>query len=275
MEPGNPVAGGQHGARHAVGPVLGAREDEGPAVLLAEQPQEERRLLQPVGRVEHLRHLGDGLGDGADLDADRPDEVPAHEPIDLGRHRRREAECLPVERGHAQDALDLRREAHVEHAVGLVEDDDADRAEGCRAALEVIEEAPRRRDDHVGTPLQPRELGPHGLTADEDDGCETARAAERVERLGDLERELARGREHQRARPGADARGRARARPREPFDRRDGERRRLAGAGLRAADQVATLEDRPDGLRLDRRGNRKARARDGVAHGGRERKIGE
>jgi len=41
------------------------------------------------------------------------------------------------------------------------------------------------------------------------------------------------------------------------------------------ADQVATLEDRPDGLRLDRRRNGKARAGDGVAHGGRERKIGE
>src|SRR3989337_962840 len=86
------------------------------------------------------------------------------------RHRRREAERLPVERGDPQDALDLRREAHVEHAVGLVEHDDPQRAEPPRAALDWIEETPGRRDDHGGTLAKAGELRPHRLAADEDDG---------------------------------------------------------------------------------------------------------
>ena len=76
--------------------------------------------------------------------------MPAHQRLDLRRHRRREAERLAVERRGAQDALDLRREAHIEHPVGLVEDDEADAAETQRRPLEVVDEPSGRRDDNRG-----------------------------------------------------------------------------------------------------------------------------
>ena len=50
--------------------------------------------------------------------------------------------------GH--DAVDRGLEAHVEHAVGLVEDEDAHAVEGQVAALEEVLEAAGGGDDDVG-----------------------------------------------------------------------------------------------------------------------------
>ena len=54
---------------------------------------------------------------------------------DLLRHRRREEQVLPLARQRAEDAPDVGQEAHVEHVVGLVEDEHVDvrrsRARGC------------------------------------------------------------------------------------------------------------------------------------------------
>ena len=46
-------------------------------------------------------------------------------------------------------AVDLWLEAHVEHAVGLVEDERADGVERDESPLDEILETARRRDDHV------------------------------------------------------------------------------------------------------------------------------
>ena len=52
--------------------------------------------------------------------------------------------------GHAaQDAVDLRLEAHVEHPVGLVEDEDADVGERDGAPLQQVVQPAGRRDEDV------------------------------------------------------------------------------------------------------------------------------
>ena len=126
----------------------------------------------------------------------------------------------------------------------------------------MIEEPARSRHDDVGSPLERRELRAHRLSADEHGDGDTLGAAEDVEGFRDLERELARGSQHEGARrsQAAACRGRQ-ALPGETLDRRDRERRGLAGAGLGAPDQVASFEDRTDRLRLDGSGR-------GVAHAG-------
>src|SRR5438094_3880679 len=58
-------------------------------------------------------------------------------------------------------------------------------------------------------------------------------------------------------------------------EQRDRECRGLAGAGLGAADHVATFEDRPDRLGLNGGGSGIAGASDGVAHSRREPRISE
>src|SRR5438105_9634065 len=54
---------------------------------------------------------------------------------------------LPVLGNALQDPVDLRAEAHVEHAVGLVEDEHAHGAEVDHPALDQVEQPPRRGDE--------------------------------------------------------------------------------------------------------------------------------
>ena len=49
----------------------------------------------------------------------------------------------------ADDAPDVGPEAHVEHAVGFVEDEDLDLGEVEVAALDQVEQAARRGDEQV------------------------------------------------------------------------------------------------------------------------------
>ena len=115
----------------AVGAALGADEDErAPGVLLAEllDQQVELRVLRGDREEVVLDHrlgvlrLGVGVraglvGVGGGDAAGGPGEG------------RREEERLAIVRGQRDDPVDGRAEAHVEHPVGLVEDEDADLAE--------------------------------------------------------------------------------------------------------------------------------------------------
>jgi hypothetical protein len=52
-------------------------------------------------------------------------------------------------REQGEDLLDVRQEAHVEHPVGLVEDEDLDLAEVRDPLADEVEEAARRRDEDL------------------------------------------------------------------------------------------------------------------------------
>ena len=82
--------------------------------------------------------------------------------------------------------------------------------------------------------------------------------------LAGLRRQFACGTEDQRARM-AHLRLCCAARTHQSIKDRQQKRRRLAGTGLRAADQVAAVEDRRDRLLLDRRGKSVADIRDRIA----------
>ena len=146
------------------------------------------------------------------------------------------------------DALDVGNEAHVEHAVGLVDDEDLDAVEEELAALEMIEHAAGRRDQHVGAAVELLLLVVEGDAADEERHGQLVVDAVAVEALLDLRGELARrledeGARHPRARPALFEDG----------EHRQDEACRLAGAGLRDAEHVAALEHVRDRARLNRR----------------------
>ena len=90
-----------------------------------------------------------------------------------------------------QDRLEVLGEAHVEHLVGLVEDDDLDAVEPQAAALEVVDRAAGRRDDDVDAAPQAAQLLADRLAAVDRQDAGAHLAAVLVERLGDLHRELA------------------------------------------------------------------------------------
>ena len=102
--------------------------------------------------------------------------------------------CRSLGQGR-DDAPDVVDEAHVEHAVGLVEDEVRDAVEAHEPLLHEIEQAARRGDEDVGL-LAERDLLPVLAHAAVDDGVAKALvAAVGGDALGDLRGELARRRE--------------------------------------------------------------------------------
>src|SRR5204863_9891890 len=113
-----------------------------------------------------------------------------------------------------------------------------------RPAAEMIEHAAGRARHDARAVLERADLLAHRLAAMNRDGADVRVLAEEVQLGRDLLRELARRREDERLHAGA--------RRIDELEQREAERGRLAGAGTRLHDDVASLEHRRDRLRLDR-----------------------
>ena len=148
------------------------------------------------------------------------------------------------------DAADGVDEAHVEHPVGFVEDENLDAIETQRPAVEMVDQAAWRRHQDVDAARQRLDLGAARDAAENHGAREVQMPAIGPEALGDLARELAGRRQDQGA-----AAPRLGTAPRrgEALEHRQREGRRLAGARLRDAAEVLAGKDMRDGLRLDRR----------------------
>ena len=208
------------------------------------------------------QHLGDGLGAWT-----RARETSTRtglcrkavgEALDLGRHGGREEQGLAREGQQLADALDVGDEAHVEHAVGLVDHQHLDAGEQQLAALEMVEQAARRGDQHVDAAVDlagPASL--EGHAADEQRHRELVHACRSVSKFSATWAASSRvGSRIERARHAG-----AGAALFEQRQHRQHEGGGLAGAGLGDAQHVAALEGGGDGLRLDGRGGRVTRRR--------------
>ena len=180
---------------------------------------------------------------------------------DLGRHRRREEQRLPGERHQFADPLDVRNEAHVEHAVGFVDHQNFDAGQQQLAAIGKVEQPPRRRDQHVGAASDFRFLIAERHAADQQREIELVIDAVFGEGFLDLRGQFARRLEDQRARH-----ARAGAALFEPRQHRQREGGGLAGAGLGDSEHVAPFEGVGDGLFLDWRRRVVSRQFDGFEH---------
>ncbi len=104
-----------------------------------------------VARAPLLRQHG--------VEPGREARVAARELADVAVERRGEEHRLAVDWSRRDDAVDLRLEAHVEHPVGLVEDEHADRVDRDEAPLDQVVQPARRGDEDLGA------LGLLGLLA--------------------------------------------------------------------------------------------------------------
>ena len=138
-------------AADLVGAVLGAGKDQYAVHLVVlEHVQQQVDLVFLLDGVDVLRDRLDGVSLLADL------------------YHLRDAFCIPAARsrtsggmvaenssvwrffGHGGDDLShIVDKAHIEHAVGLVEDQHLDMRKVDAAALHVVEESPRRGDDDI------------------------------------------------------------------------------------------------------------------------------
>jgi len=232
---------------HARRPVLGACEDEDRIRVRAVQDLHEQRRLevlldgvQGVGDRGHRRRLSDLHGDGVFQDV--PGQVP-----DFIGHGCREQQGLPLGGDSAQDPSDIGHEAHVEHAVRLVQDQHLHVGEVDDPLLHEVQKPPRAGHDDLGALLELLDLGVLLHTAIHGDALHIGLAAQLAHGLVDLLGQFARG--------GDDEGTDALARPRhQPLQDRQAEGGRFPRAGLGHSHDIAALQDQGDALGLDRRG---------------------
>ncbi len=142
-------------------------------------------------------------------------------------------------------------EAEVEHLVGLVENEDLDIAQAQRPAIDEIEQTAGRGDENVDAEREIALLLADGDAAEHHRGGELQVAAIGAEAVGDLAGQFAGRAQHENAAALADG---SAGIFRQAMEDRQRERRRLAGAGLGDAADVAAGHHIGDGLRLDRGG---------------------
>ena len=249
----------------AVGAVLGLAEDEHllPVVGL-DEVREELALPLRLDEVRPLRHrLGRRVA-ARHLDGGRVLQELRGELADLVGEGGREEQRLPRARDRVDDALDVRDEAHVEHAVGFVEHEDLHLAQVHGLLAHEVEQAPRRGDEDVDALAHLGDLRVDVDAAVDHEGLERDVLAVGLDALVDLDREFARRREDEaahRVQRGREALARDRG---EALQQGQGEAGRLAGARLGGAEQVAPGKDDGNGLRLDGGGFGVALFRDGA-----------
>ena len=243
---------------------------------LAHEVDEERRLLLHRGVVDHLPHAFRGDALGLDADQLRVVHVLVGELEHAMREGRREQHVQPVFRVRqaAQQETDVLDEAEVEHAVGLVEHHDLHVAQVEDVLPEEIDDPARRADQDVDARF---ERAPLLVVVDAAESEAEREARVLHEDLGvamDLDRELARRREYERARRRARPSGGRRI-AQQVGEEGDQECGRLAGAGLRLSRDVEPRKRLWQRGGLDRRASLEARVGDSTGDRFRQMQGGE
>jgi hypothetical protein len=246
MQHGDGVVGALEQSGDAVRAVFRAAENEDGIVIHA--------LEQFEQQVSFLR-VGNGIDDvldgfrrraaRADLDGFGTVHRPLNERFDLRRNGGGKQRRVPRARAFFHDVPHVGQKSHVEHPVSFVEDEKLNLVQTQRALLQMIEQSSGRGDDSVGAGFQFVVLFSVTDAAEDDGGFQIGETRIIADGRFDLRGEFARRFENEHART-----GRVRAELRENGQR---ERRGLAGAGLRTADDVLAGEDQRNGAQLDGR----------------------
>ena len=135
---------------HAVGASLGAREHEGSIDRPRfDKSREHPRLLPRLDEANGLFNQFRGRRDRGDPNLSRVVEQRVCQLGDRVRHRCREQNGLPLGRQVANDVADIGQKAHIEHAIGLVEDQDLDVFEVDDSLVQEIQQPAGRGDENV------------------------------------------------------------------------------------------------------------------------------
>ncbi len=236
----------------AFGAALGARENKAAAAFVVEQVVEHIGFAV-FGDFESLEtNIFGRLRSGAEGEADGILCVVAHELRHGAFHRGGEAQSLALARQYAGDAADGREEAHVEHAIGFIEDECLDAAQRDEPAVEIIFEAAGSGNNEARTLADGVELAAFGKTTDDESSGLRLLGAQGVILRNDLHREFPGRHKNQRRNSGS---------IRLPQLLHDGkkERERFAGSGLGRGDDVLAFQGLRNCCRLHRGGRGKLR----------------
>ena len=139
----------------AVGAVLGAREHEDLLPTAAADEVRQQLALAPcIHRMDDLIHQLGGRVAARDFHHDGIGEEGVRQLPDLLGERGGEQQVLPLLRQQGKNASDVADEAHVEHAIGLVQHQDLDAAQVDGLLLHVVEQPTRRGDQNLDAALE-------------------------------------------------------------------------------------------------------------------------
>ena len=235
-----------------VGVALGADKHQHLLhVAVFDQVGEQGTLLVGI----HLVHaVGDEIGRciaARDFDRDRRAQHLFCKAFDFDREGRGKQQALALRRQQREDALEIRHEAHVEHAIGFVEHQYFNAAKIDRLLLHVIKQASRCCNHDFGA-------GAQGfyLRIDIDAAEHHGRAQVQVfcvvaDVVLDLSGEFTRRCQYQSTDGVAGRGGAGTLLRRQQLQNRQCEAGGLAGAGLGATHHVMAREYRWNGLQLD------------------------
>jgi hypothetical protein len=195
-----------------------------------------RRLALVVGLHgdQMLAHQCGRRGRRRDRDFLRVHQEGVGEAPDLRRHGGGEEQRLPDLGQQSHDSLDIGNEPHVEHAVGLVDDQNLHVREQDLAAFEQVEHAPGCGDQHVDAAIELALLIAEALAADKQRHAELVVLAIGLEGVRHLGGQLARRLEDERARHTCTSTSGG-----QDIDHGEGEAGSLSGAGLCATEDIA------------------------------------
>ncbi|MDR9095843.1 hypothetical protein FEP46_05607 [Burkholderia multivorans] len=203
VQRGRLEAGVGEAAGQLIGVDLGRREDDrlverGVAQQVIEQAILVVAIVDVVDRLRDVRARFEAL---LDLDALRILQQAARQRTDLAVERGREQHRLARLGRCLDDRFDVFDEAHVEHAVGFVEHEHLQLGQVDAAALEVVEQAARRRDQDFRVLREQHQLLAVGDAAEDADRAQALQVLA-VRRCGGrhLHREFAGRRQHEQAR---------------------------------------------------------------------------
>ena len=186
-----------------VGSALGAHEDQ----RLLRVPADGGTHLDPVHLVhleEAVLHRVDGRVRGGHLVQDRVGQVPADQPVHRAVQGGGEQQGLVFPLEATEHPLDLGHEAHVGHAVGLVQHEGLDVGHRELAPVTEVDQPARGGDDHVDAPPQLLHLALDVGAAVDGGDPQAGLLGQWLEHFADLHGQLAGGDQHQaRGRPGS------------------------------------------------------------------------
>ncbi len=164
--------------------------------------------------------------------------------LDRGFDGRRKEQRLAIGGGGRHDAFDGGEEAHIQHAVGFVQNQNADASQVYQFAAQKIAQPAGRGDKDLRAFADGLQLRPFVESADYYRGADSRACGQLGENFVDLHGKLARGAQHQ----GSDA-GFA-GFVNQVLNQRQNERECFPGAGLRGGDHIAASQRRLNSLRL-------------------------
>ena len=235
---------------NAISAVLGSGEHQHLLpVVAADQMTKQLRLAVHIAGMEHMLHRCGRAVLRRGLQLHGVVQQAGGQLLDRGLEGGREQQVLSFRRQQRQDLLDVTDEAHVEHAIGLIEHQDLDAIELDGVLLSQIHQPAWRGHQHIGAAAQAHHLRVDLHTAKHPVGAQikVARIGRHV--LTHLGRQFAGGGEHQGSHDVVASMG---PMP-QPLQHRQGEPGGLARAGLSRGHHITALQHCRNALLLNRR----------------------